>query len=213
MQQQPQWKDYERFIIKLSWASYRRFSGSRVPVDYDDVLQEASMAFVKASKGFDPERGFKFITYLGAAIASRLANFKHSMDRQLVGKTISFDSMAGDEEGGDIYEVMPSREPTPLETILLEKQFAETMSSLGPLGQQMIDWIMNPPEEIQEELVGYLWKVTEMQRRGSRQNLCHIDVDVQFLFGELLPRLIPNRPGEVRRLRAKVQGAVSAWQI
>ncbi|UUZ75403.1 hypothetical protein LP414_27185 [Polaromonas sp. P1(28)-13] len=42
----------------LKWAH-----GAGVRMDYDDMFQEASLAFLAAAKGYDPETGLKFSTY------------------------------------------------------------------------------------------------------------------------------------------------------
>ena len=97
----PEWKDYERFVAQMSWKSYRRARASGLQLEFDDIYQEASIAYMRASKTFNPALGYRFITYLGAAIMTALANYKHRQDRQLVGRTVSIDTMLNEE--GDAY--------------------------------------------------------------------------------------------------------------
>ena len=87
------------------------------------------------------------------------------------------------------------------------------MRDLGPLGAQMVEWMIDPPPEIEAELNALRWKFAEMTRRGIRRNVVNLEMDVRFLLGELLPKLIPENQAAVKRLRSKVQGVVSAWQI
>lgn len=207
----PEWKDYERFVAQMSWKSYRRARASGLQLEFDDIYQEASIAYIRASKTFNPALGYRFITYLGAAIMTALANYKHRQDRQLAGRTVSIDSMLNEE--GDAYEIFPGSEGSPLDELCVVDGLQEAMRELGPLGAQMVDWMVDPPPEIEAELNALRWKFAEMTRRGMRRNVVTLDMDVRFLLGELLPKLIPENQAAVKRLRSKVQGVVSAWQI
>lgn len=207
----PEWKDYERFVAQMSWKSYRRARASGLQLEFDDIYQEASIAYIRASKTFNPALGYRFITYLGAAIMTTLANYKHRQDRQLAGRTVSIDSMLNEE--GDAYEIFPGSEGSPLDELCVVDGLQEAMRELGPLGAQMVEWMIDPPPEIEAELNALRWKFAEMTRRGMRRNVVTLDMDVRFLLGELLPKLIPENQAAVKRLRSKVQGVVSAWQI
>jgi hypothetical protein len=180
-------------------------------LEFDDIYQEASIAYIRASKTFNPALGYRFITYLGAAIMTTLANYKHRQDRQLAGRTVSIDSMLNEE--GDAYEIFPGSEGSPLDELCVVDGLQEAMRELGPLGAQMVEWMIDPPPEIEAELNALRWKFAEMTRRGMRRNVVTLDMDVRFLLGELLPKLIPENQAAVKRLRSKVQGVVSAWQI
>lgn len=50
----------------FGWAS-----AVGVPMDYDDAFQEASLAFLTAQEGFDPEAGYKFSAYYTMAAFSQ----------------------------------------------------------------------------------------------------------------------------------------------
>lgn len=53
----------------FKWAS-----GAGLTLDYEDLFQEASLAFVVASRGFDPEHGGKFSTYYTMVAFSHFRN-------------------------------------------------------------------------------------------------------------------------------------------
>ena len=209
--QAPEWRDYEKFVAQMSWKSHRRYQMAGRHMDFDDIYQEAALAFVRATRTFDPSLGYKFITYCGAAVASALANYKTRLDKQLVGSTVSIDALLGPDEDG--YEILPGYDSSPLDTLILQADLAETLNSLGPLGAQMIEWMVSPPPEIEAELEAYRWKRNEMSRRGLRRNSASIDMDTRFLMGELLPKLLPQHKAALKRLTDQVNGAISAWQI
>jgi DNA-directed RNA polymerase specialized sigma24 family protein len=208
------WKQYEKFVLKLSWKSFSMAQRRGLPLEFDDIFQEASVAYCRALKGFKPEKGYKFITYLGTAIMTRLANFTVSAKRQLIGQTRSLDAMV-DENGDevDLYEVMPSNEPTPLAQMLLEEAVEETLKGLSPFGLQMLEWCMNPPPDVRREYDGYIYKMSELHRRGLRRQQIRGEPDVHFLFSELLPRLFPSRHREISATRQAVTQAVQAWNL
>lgn len=210
-QQTPEWRDYEKFVAQMSWKSFHRYKLVGRHLDFDDIHQEAALAFVRATRTFDPSRGYKFITYCGAAVATALANYKKRLDRQLVGSTVSLDSLIGPDEDG--YEVVPGHDSSPLDMLVLEDDLQQTLQDLGPLGAQMIEWMVSPPPEIEAELEAYRWKRAEMTRRGIRRNSLSIDMDAKFLLGELLPKLLPQSRSAIDRLSKKVNGVVNAWQI
>jgi Sigma-70 region 2 len=207
----PEWRDYEKFVAQMSWKSLRRAKASGLDLEFEDIFQEAAMAFVRARESFKPELGYKFITYCGAAISTALANYKIKQDRQLLGRTVSIDSLLGPDDDG--YDIFPGGDTSPLNMLVLEDEMKRVAEALGPLGAQMVDWMIYPPQEVVEELEAFKWKIAEMNRRGLRRNSINIDVDMRFLFGELLPRLLPDNQAAIRRLRDQVQQTVDSWQI
>jgi hypothetical protein len=52
---------------------FARAQQAGVPLSYDDMFQEASMAFVMAARGFDPEAGVKFSAYYTRAAHSHFS--------------------------------------------------------------------------------------------------------------------------------------------
>lgn len=207
----PEWSDYEKFVAQMSWKSYRRYQSAGRNLDFDDIYQEAALAFVRATRTYKPELGYKFITYCGAAIVSALATYKKRLDKQLIGSTVSLDTLIGPDEDG--YELIAGHDSSPLDSLVLQADLEETLHGLGPLGAQMIEWMVSPPPEVEAELEAYRWKRAEMSRRGIRRNNPSIEMDIKFLMGELLPRLIPQHKAALKRLTDQVHGAVSAWQI
>ena len=65
--------DALKACLPLCGLIARRFAGRGA--EYDDLLQVASLACVKALKHFDPDRGLKFTTYVTPTIAGSVRNY------------------------------------------------------------------------------------------------------------------------------------------
>ncbi len=59
--------------LPLCYAIAARFTGRGI--DLEDLRQVASMALVSALKGFDPERGLRFTTYVTPTITGTVRNY------------------------------------------------------------------------------------------------------------------------------------------
>ena len=65
--------DATQAALPLCALIARRFVGRGA--DYEDLYQVASMALVAALRGFDPERGLKFSTYVTPTITGTVRNY------------------------------------------------------------------------------------------------------------------------------------------
>lgn len=62
------YRDHTGLLHQLARKAYGRMQSVGVPMDYDDILQEMSVTFVKATKLYRPDAGYAFTAYLGRAI-------------------------------------------------------------------------------------------------------------------------------------------------
>ena len=113
-------------------------------VDYEDLLQVASVALVKAIERFDPERGIKFSSFAAPSIAGEIKNYFRDKTRfmhisrrdseQLLALTDARDALQkqmGAYTTDDLAEKMGVSQERVLE--LLEMQRAGSISSLESL--------------------------------------------------------------------------------
>lgn len=59
-------EDHKGLLHMIARRCYGRANAAGIVIDYEDVYAEMCVAFMKASKGYDPSRGFAFTTYCGA---------------------------------------------------------------------------------------------------------------------------------------------------
>lgn len=84
--------------------------------DYDDLLQEASLAFAKAVRSYDPNRNASFRTYLWIRVRSHMLNLvKHSKTdsaRSLSNTVSLYDSADNDTPEIRLIDVLSTQEST-----------------------------------------------------------------------------------------------------
>ncbi len=65
------------YLHRLCHSFQRRNGG-----DYEELLEEASLAYVEARNNFNPEKGVKFISYLHWIVWGRLKDWKRRRDSE-----------------------------------------------------------------------------------------------------------------------------------
>lgn len=91
-------------LHQLAMKCYARVQAMGLGMDFDDVLQEMNLSYVRAHKTWDPAKGVRFSTYCQRAC---LNNFNQRIERQVNERAnlgmVSVEDMMGrgGEEGGD----------------------------------------------------------------------------------------------------------------
>lgn len=68
------------FIVQTADIVYRsrRWEGSDLNIDVDDLVQEGSIGLLRAVDGFDPARKLRFLTYAAPAIKNAMLDLVHT---------------------------------------------------------------------------------------------------------------------------------------
>lgn len=141
-------------VHDVSNRGYRRVVSLNVGLEYEDVFQEMSMAFLKAYEGFDESKGYKFTTYYYMAAFNHLNTWikKTASDRIQHG-TVSIEELnsRGDEDN-NIADLIMVERLTP-EHCAQYGQFVEHISeSLSPLASWILEWTLSPPPELLDQV-------------------------------------------------------------
>ena len=111
--------------------------------EYDDLFQTACLACVQALRGFDPERGYKFTTYVTPTVTGAVRNHLRDKESLLRTPRALRERAARLSQAREAYYALRHEEPTPrqlardlgwpLETVLftLGAQTAGTVLSLN----------------------------------------------------------------------------------
>ncbi len=144
--------------VNLIHMATRRVSGRLIkigmPMTYDDVFQEVTVAFIKAYDGFDESRG-KFSTYFMWATYNQInklaTNHENSADFHCHSAQ---DMVEGDgEDAGDWAELMPDDAAGPEQTASARQLMSEMLETLSPLAKTLVTLAIDPPAYIERELV------------------------------------------------------------
>jgi hypothetical protein len=155
------YKKYENLLHTLANKAYKRALASKAfHVTKEDIFQEMSTVYVKALKTFNPDKGFKFSTYLAKAC---WFEFNKWFEAQTKVKLEFVDT-------------------NPLDNLSTEDSFVELESDnfeitslyysskylgLHSITRSVIQILQNPPKELVEEL-------NKMQLRYKYGNLLNL---------------------------------------
>ena len=85
---------YYGLVIALARKVHQRLQNSRVDIDLDELIQEASLGLLAASQRFDPQRGIQFATFAYPRIQGAINDYLRRLDplsQQDRGKVKSLD--------------------------------------------------------------------------------------------------------------------------
>lgn len=107
--------------------------GIQKGIEYNDLLQEAMLAFSEAINKYDDETNVKFITFATLCIRRKLINnlHKYSTQKEYINKNqIHLEDGLDDQKPvSNVVSIKSGNEP--LNKVLIEESLAETFKSLG----------------------------------------------------------------------------------
>lgn len=162
----PRYEDHVGLTHKLAKRAFAWAASFQASLTYEDVLQEMAIAFMQASRAFDPERGFAFSTLYSRCATT---HFKKVMEKEMRGTcrymdrdsgriegggVVSVESLvAADDEGADPYEFLDlGASASPEQLLELKQEIAAGRRRLNPTAQVILEWMTNPPQELKDEL-------------------------------------------------------------
>jgi RNA polymerase sigma factor (sigma-70 family) len=102
--------------------------------NYEDLVAEGFLGVAIAADRFDPERGFKFITYAHHWIRGKV---QRAADKHIKANTGTYSLDIQDENGRTVADKVAAPESSDSLTPLISKSLAHVLSSL-PLREQII---------------------------------------------------------------------------
>lgn len=184
--------DYEKYrnmIYKLSRKAYARLCecGAEGAVEFEDIVSEANVSFVKACDGYKEGSGAQFITYLYNAIKFNLGRYVSDLIQDSR-QEISGDRMAadifGEEEDGDYYSLVPSDCLSPDEIVSRKQQFAANLRRLRERSSAAFDVAKNVIELSPSIEQRFASMVAEQQRQvesGERLGAPRTELGLRFI--------------------------------
>lgn len=182
------WEGCVDFLHTLCNKAMQRVKQWRLPLEYDDLFQEASIAFVDAKRAFNPDRGTKFITYVGCAVSNRLNKVvSESIASKTSMMTISLDDQVAEDHS--MHEQIADNSPTAEDILTVEQTIQKALTKLSPLSRKVIEWVESPPQELRDEFRAYQERCRlERERFGSRG--APRELDTTFIVAHFLPSIM-----------------------
>jgi DNA-directed RNA polymerase sigma subunit (sigma70/sigma32) len=172
-----QYEAHEGLVHSTARAGYRRALTLGASLEFDDVLQEARIAFLNANDGYKPETGFAFSTYYTYCAWSQFRKmFKRDglvaekvkeddVEAQAYGlKTkyvrrvsiVSADALmerATEDGEGSLYDLREDESsPSPEATLEMRQQLAYLTAKLSPQAKAILSAWVTPGEQLKAEL-------------------------------------------------------------
>lgn len=186
-------EDYDRLCHKIAHKETNRLNAQGVRAEYEDVYQDVCLTWIKAAEKFEPDRGFRFSTYLTTAAQN---NLRRSWKNRVVEpKSVSFDHPAS-EHGRTLAETLPDDQDT-ADIGVEQRQLAEEkLSMLSPLTRRIVEIIYDPPEIIRQEVRAFKARQRHAVELGITKFVQGGDLSVQFMMDLL--RVPPHQRRAIR---------------
>lgn len=126
------YSQYHKEVLRIAHHVSKRFG-----VEVGDLLAEGYIAFRYAQKHFDPEKGFKFSTYLWSTVDGRLTNYA----RRLV-------------SGREFEEVSELNEPNYEATQESSSIIKEVIKGLPADAKEVVKIVLDTPADLVHMLAG-----------------------------------------------------------
>lgn len=139
---------HKGLLHKMARKGYGRLMDLNMVIDYEDVFQEMSLAYVKAAQKYDATKGITFGAYLGRAVWNEFNRF---VEREQGENFASLDSFEkGEDDDLDVYSAVPSNCLTPEQLIELKQEAQYKNKRSGKLTKYLISQLLNPSPKIVE---------------------------------------------------------------
>jgi len=146
----PDMADYKGMLIKLSRRAQSRLRTAGVEADFDDIMQEAQITFMRAAELYDNTRQVKFSTYLWSAISMNLNRYCDNQ-RSAVHKTGSlFEPIGEDGELIDVLEDPNAMDPA--DVLEREETARRTLEEFSDLTRRVLEQLIAPSNALVEEI-------------------------------------------------------------
>jgi len=141
-------------VHAVSRKGHLRLVKAGVGVEYDDVFQEMSVVFLKAYKGFDATKGFKFSTYYFMAAYNKLNTWAQKMiEERLEHGVVSIQELNHTDDGeNSLEDVLMVDHTTPEAQYRVTEFLNHINENLTPLASLILAWVLQPPRQVMTEI-------------------------------------------------------------
>jgi len=170
-----EWESIDRLVKKIANNVMRRVvdAGLSNRIDLDDLIQEGAVVYVNSMEKFNPELGFAFTTYMYRSLYTGLNRYVERngyAKKSGVYMHLSIDApihQDGEADVPSMHESMPDESmPSAVNLLEVSDILDVKVKRLSPAAKQVLDWFINPPEWLVEELVASRALRSKKQEQG-----------------------------------------------
>lgn len=188
----------------VAQRGFRRLQAIGAAIEYDDIVQDLSIVFVKAYDLHEEEKG-KFSTYFTYAALNELNKTAKKFEiERLDMKIKSVEEMSSGEGATDVTETVASGDETPEQALQFKRMMEDVLLNLSPVAKQIARWLIDPPAIIEREFEARLCHASLAQSKGhaKRRRYSNIGFVCEVLTLSGVDRVT------VKSARAEIEAAV-----
>jgi DNA-directed RNA polymerase specialized sigma24 family protein len=199
------YSDNVGLVHHVAQKGYGRLQAIGASIEYDDVVQDMSMVFIKAYQIWDEEKS-KFSTYyINAAINELNKIAKKFETERLELKIKSVEEMDHGNEDVNVAETIACDRDTPERALESNRLIQAVVSGLSPLAEAMVEWMLSPPDWVERELAAKQIHA-EMARDMGHKRRAVSECSIGFVCDMLELSGVPG--ANIRSARQELTNAV-----
>jgi len=142
-------------IHTVARKGYGRLQAIGSGMEYDDLVQDLTVVFIKSYDKFDEASGNRFSTYFMAAAFNRINRIAGEQEIERVENGVrSMEEMSERfEDDTSIEEVIASDAATPEQIVEAASIAQGVLSKLSPLAAKIAEMAIDPPDFIEREFM------------------------------------------------------------
>lgn len=139
-------------VHTVARKGYGRMQAIGAAIDYNDLVQDMSIVFIKTYELWDEDKG-KFSTYFMYSAFNELNKTAKKFEiERLHLKVESVEEMSDSSEDQiDISETIACSGDTPEQALEFKMMVEDALRGLSPVANKIVEWLINPPDELEHE--------------------------------------------------------------
>lgn len=167
--------EHHGIVHSLARKIFTGLAKTGISVQFDDVVQETYLAFLKAAEGYDPSKGITFTAYAGRAAYNNVFRAFNSTIRDRLQSGIIYESecTVEDDHGNPMTQyALHATDGTSVEQTLEKEEIdrllfqvsLDKLRCMTEMARKVIRETLYPSESMQKLLTIYNAKVSEKER-------------------------------------------------
>ena len=191
-------------IYQTAGKAYRRIVAAGLDMDFEDVVQELNVAWLRACECYDKDTGNNFSTYLVRVMYNHINKVIEKEERHTndigISKSMSFTTEEGEF---NLEDILPADTQSPEENLSAADSIEDFLSSLSDDAKLVVDLLTNRSPELEHELACVQAKAELAREKFGELRRAPTQVELHFVLN-YLKTLRGEGVRYVRELRSEI---------